>query len=81
MKLLLKHIHHIFKHIFCSGDDPKWPLAEMTFIRKAATSVHARNCLQKVIGALLMCAGDNEDCSCVDDKEVEGAGDTGEGFG
>ena len=53
----------------------------MTFIRKAATSVHARNCLQKVIGALLMCADDNEDCSCVDDKEVEGAGDTGEGFG
>ena len=23
------------------------------------------NCLQKVIGALLMCADDNEDCSCV----------------
>ena len=53
----------------------------MTFIRKAATSVHKRKCLQKVIGALLMCADDNEDCACVDDEEVECAVNTGEGFG
>ena len=50
----------------------------MTFIRKAATSVPARKCLQKVIGALLMCADDNEDCARVDDKEVECAVNTGE---
>ena len=71
----------MFKHLLCSGDDPKWPLAEMTFIRKAATIVPARKCLQKVIGALLMCADDNEDCACVDDEEVECAVNTGEGFG
>ena len=53
----------------------------MTFIRKAATIVPARKCLQKVIGALLMCADDNEDCACVDDEEVECAVNTGEGFG